>query len=77
MNHLNFKMIITNEQRDFFVKHLNLMNNQVYYFLRKINSHSIFHWLDNNEMAILLYKQGIRELEKAVNLNIDPNGKQC
>jgi hypothetical protein len=26
-------------------------------------------------MAILLYKQGIRELEKAVNLNIDPNGK--
>ncbi len=25
-------------------------------------------------MAILLYKQGIRELEKAVNLNIDPNG---
>lgn len=25
-------------------------------------------------MAILLYKQGVRELEKAVNLNIDPNG---
>lgn len=27
-------------------------------------------------MAILLYKQGIRELEKAVQLNIDPNGKK-
>jgi len=26
-------------------------------------------------MAILLYKQGIRELEKAAHLNIDPNGK--
>ncbi|CAF3935309.1 unnamed protein product [Rotaria sp. Silwood2] len=26
---------------------------------------------NNNEMAILLYKQGIRELEKAVNLNVD------
>lgn len=25
-------------------------------------------------MAILLYKQGIREFEKAVKLNIDPNG---
>lgn len=25
-------------------------------------------------MAILLYKQGVRELEKAVSLNIDPNG---
>jgi hypothetical protein len=37
-------------------------------------SHFLF-LLDNNEMAILLYKQGIRELEKAVKLNIDPNGK--
>jgi hypothetical protein len=35
----------------------------------------IFYLLDNNETAILLYKQGIRELEKAVKLNIDPNGK--
>ena len=25
-------------------------------------------------MAILLYKQGLRELENAVRLNIDPNG---
>ncbi len=38
------------------------------------NLRFIFYSLDNNEMAILLYKQGIRELEKAVNLNIDPNG---
>jgi len=32
---------------------------------------------NNNEMAILLYKQGIRELEKAVKLNIDPNDNRA
>jgi hypothetical protein len=32
---------------------------------------------NNNETAILLYKQGIRELEKAVKLNIDPNDKRA
>ena len=47
------------------------MNNQVYHLERGI---FYFDLLDNNEMAILLYKQGIRELEKAVNLNVDPNG---
>lgn len=41
---------------------------------KKIYSYVNFDWLDNKEMAILLYKQGVRELEKAVNLNIDPNG---
>jgi len=43
-----------------------------------LKNHFFLHFLfllDNNEMAILLYKQGIRELEKAVKLNIDPNGK--
>lgn len=32
---------------------------------------------DNNEMAILLYKKGIQELEKAINLNIDPKGESA
>ncbi|UJR37537.1 hypothetical protein I4U23_030239 [Adineta vaga] len=32
---------------------------------------------NNNETAILLYKKGIRELEKAVNLNIDPNNSRA
>ncbi|CAF3082575.1 unnamed protein product [Rotaria socialis] len=32
---------------------------------------------NNNEMAILLYKQGIRELEKAVNLKIDPQDNRA
>jgi len=31
--------------------------------------------IDNDEMAILLYKQGIRELEKAVQLKVDANSK--
>ncbi|CAF3435124.1 unnamed protein product [Rotaria sp. Silwood1] len=31
----------------------------------------------NKEMAILLYKQGIRELEKAVNLNVDPKDNRA
>ncbi|CAF0767171.1 unnamed protein product [Rotaria sordida] len=32
---------------------------------------------NNKEMAILLYKQGIRELEKAVNLNVDPKDNRA
>ncbi|CAF0844408.1 unnamed protein product [Adineta steineri] len=32
---------------------------------------------NNNETAILLYKQGIRELEKALNVNIDPNNSRA
>jgi hypothetical protein len=27
-------------------------------------------------LAISFYKQGIQELERAVNLNVDPNGKK-
>ncbi|CAF4688204.1 unnamed protein product, partial [Rotaria magnacalcarata] len=32
---------------------------------------------NNNEMAIRFYKQGIRELEKAVNLKIDPQDNRA
>lgn len=45
-----------------------------FYFIRLVLSIDYLYFLDNNEMAILLYKQGIRELEKAVSLNLDPNG---
>ena len=52
------------------------MKKQVLYSFQKyISIYCLFYSLDNNEMAILLYKQGIRELEKAVKLNINPNGK--
>jgi hypothetical protein len=34
------------------------------------------HNIDNPELAISLYRQGIQELEKAINVNVDPNGKR-
>ncbi len=47
--------------------------------LFKKNSFSIHflnYTIDNPELAISLYKQGIQELERAVNLTVDPNGKK-
>ena len=35
----------------------------------------VLNFLDNTETAILLYKKGIRELEKAVNVYIDPSSE--
>jgi hypothetical protein len=32
--------------------------------------------IDNPELAISLYKQGIQELERALNISVDPNGKK-
>ncbi|CAF5079152.1 unnamed protein product, partial [Rotaria sp. Silwood1] len=32
---------------------------------------------ENHELAIALYKKGIEELEKAINLNIDPNDQRA
>ena len=41
----------------------------------KFNCFDRFFFLVNVEMAILLYKQGIQELDKAVRLPVDPNSK--
>ncbi len=35
----------------------------------------LYYNIDNRDLAISLYKQGIQELEKAVTLPVDPNGK--
>lgn len=51
------------------------MKNQVYYILKK-NFHFLSHKIDNPELAIKLYIQGIQELEKAVNISVDPTGKE-
>ena len=34
------------------------------------------HNIDNLESAISLYRQGIQELEQALNVNVDTNGKR-
>jgi hypothetical protein len=36
----------------------------------------LYYNIDNPDLAISLYKQGIQELEKAVTLPVDPNGKK-
>jgi len=36
----------------------------------------LYYNIDNHDLAISLYKQGIQELEKAVTLPVDPNGKK-
>ncbi len=36
----------------------------------------LIYKIDNPELAISLYRQGIQELEKALNQNVDPNGKK-
>ncbi len=36
----------------------------------------INYQIDNHELAISLYKRGIQELETAMNITVDPNGKK-
>jgi hypothetical protein len=76
VNRLNSRRSIIIVLMDLFVKHSNAMNNQVVYRANFFFISSLFQLLDNHEMAILLYKKGLRELEKAVNLNIDSTGKR-
>ena len=50
------------------------MNNRVNSQKRLVETSSFHLFVVNVEMAILLYKQGIQELDKAVHLHVDPNG---
>ena len=52
------------------------MKNQVSYFSNSVSVYFLHYSIDNHELAISLYKQGIQELERAVNLSIDPHGKK-
>ena len=72
-----FKLLSDYHQRanGFMLRALELDEQSSIYSFSKIIAIHTYCFLDNNETAILSYKQGIRELEKAVKLNIDPNSK--
>ncbi len=52
------------------------MKNQVSYFSNSVSVYFLHYSIDNHGSAISLYKKGIQELERAVNLSIDPHGKK-